>query len=140
MLPYLEIKGPDRGPVFSQKPWPRLSFDADSKRSFPPAGNKAGIRLDGTVILLLSSYPLAVQLHGIMATAADDFAYQLAHINESRKGHVIAVNAAMITVSTVSVTLRFVSRRLVNAPIKYDDYAILVALVRMTVAPPGLPP
>ena len=64
-----------------------------------------------------------------MASAADDYAYQLAHINDSRQASAYALNGAMITLSTIAVALRLCSRRLVHAPVLYDDYAIIFALV-----------
>ena len=69
-----------------------------------------------------------------MATLSDSISSQLAHINDNRQATIVGLKVLLTALSTIAVALRLLSRRLVKAPFRYDDYAVVVALVR----PPSL--
>lgn len=54
-----------------------------------------------------------------------------AHIQDDRGGQIAVVCSVMIVVATVSVALRLLTRWLISAPWKLDDYAIVAALVNI---------
>ena len=65
-----------------------------------------------------------------MATLGDpslgySYAYQLEHKDESRQRQVIAAHATLLTLSTIAVSLRILSRRLSKQPLKWDDFLIV---------------
>ncbi|KAI9684642.1 MAG: hypothetical protein M1829_000015 [Trizodia sp. TS-e1964] len=66
-----------------------------------------------------------------LITPADllDLAYQQAHIADDRSNFVIAVTTALLTLATIAVALRILSRRLIKAPIKWDDALVILAVV-----------
>lgn len=60
-------------------------------------------------------------------------AFQEAHLHDDRSlGLKVTFTLALI-VATVAVALRIVSRRISNAPLKADDYTIMIALVWMSI-------
>ncbi len=63
-----------------------------------------------------------------MANSAD-IRNQLAHIHDDRSGQIAVIISVMIVVATTAVSLRLVTRWLIAAPWKLDDYAIIAALV-----------
>lgn len=56
--------------------------------------------------------------------------YQLAHASEDTGGQELAAVVAVTILANVAVIARFISRKLVKVPLKWDDWAIVVALVR----------
>ena len=58
--------------------------------------------------------------------------YQLTHIHEDHSSDIVVSHIICITLATVAVALRFVSRRVCRAAILSDDYMIIAALVRLT--------
>ena len=65
----------------------------------------------------------------VAMSLTDSFNYQLAHIDESRQGQLIAINVTLISLSTIAVVLRFVARHLMKARWGWDDYCIFLAEV-----------
>lgn len=49
-----------------------------------------------------------------------------------------AITIAVFTLAVVAVTLRFLARVLIKAPIWWDDFLILVALVRIPYSFPAM--
>lgn len=64
-----------------------------------------------------------------MSISPAEIAYQLAHVNQSRTGELIASTAALSALATVLVLARFIIRVHTKVGLKADDWAILVALV-----------
>lgn len=64
-----------------------------------------------------------------MAISPAEAAYQLAHAHQSKTGQLIGSTAALSTLATVLVVVRFVTRVHTKVGLKADDWAILVALV-----------
>ena len=54
------------------------------------------------------------------------------------KNEIIIPAAVMISVATVAVFLRFLSRRLLKLPLLWDDWLILVAMVILAIGLPDL--
>ena len=50
-------------------------------------------------------------------------------LDANRGPYLFWVCVAMITLSTLAVSLRFVSRKMAGLPILFDDWTILIALV-----------
>ena len=71
-----------------------------------------------------------------MSIKPAEVAYQLAHANQSRTGQLIASTAALSAIATVLVLARFIIRVHTKVGLKADDWAILVALVRIQTAMP----
>ena len=61
---------------------------------------------------------------------AASFEYQLAHIHDSRQRSIVILNVCFSVLATVAVVCRLWARRLVKVPWRYDDYTIILALVR----------
>ena len=55
--------------------------------------------------------------------------YQLAHIHEDRSANIVISHAICLPIAVIAVALRYVSRRLIQAPIQADDWLIIAALV-----------
>lgn len=55
--------------------------------------------------------------------------YQLAHINQSISGSMVAINIALPVIATAFVVLRMIARQTKRAPWQADDFVILSALV-----------
>ncbi|MCJ1280168.1 hypothetical protein MMC21_007995 [Puttea exsequens] len=55
--------------------------------------------------------------------------YQLDHVHESRVSEIVSTLIICLVIATLAVVLRFVSRRMVKATLKGDDWMMLVALV-----------
>lgn len=51
-------------------------------------------------------------------------------INEDKGPHLARICSVMIVISAIAVVLRFLSRRVVKAPLLWDDWVILLAMVR----------
>ena len=64
----------------------------------------------------------------LLPTSAD-IQYMKEHIGESKVVGLVAVNVSGLCIGITAVCLRVVSRRLVRAKIKADDWMIAVALV-----------
>ena len=64
----------------------------------------------------------------LLPTTAD-IQYMKEHIGESRVVGLVAVNVSGLCIAITAVYLRVVSRRLVRAKIKADDWMIALALV-----------
>lgn len=62
--------------------------------------------------------------------SASDIQYQLEHIDESRIPELLVSQIICFVLAVAAVILRLLSRRLHQAPIKSDDFMILVALVK----------
>ena len=66
-----------------------------------------------------------------MATpTAAQIQYMQEHINDSLVPNLIAANVICSVVSLVAVVARFVARRLIRAPYKWDDWLIVLAWVK----------
>lgn len=59
----------------------------------------------------------------------DQFIYQVEHSKDDETKAVYVVEAVLITLATIAVILRFLSRRIKVAPYLLDDWLIVVALV-----------
>ncbi|KAI9681278.1 MAG: hypothetical protein M1817_002561 [Caeruleum heppii] len=64
-----------------------------------------------------------------MATLGEALDYQLARQSESQAPMLYTYNAVLISLASVAVFLRLLSRRLVKLRWQSDDYAIIVALI-----------
>lgn len=56
--------------------------------------------------------------------------YMLAHLDDDRRPNYIAANAICIGFAIVAVVLRFVSRTLAGVRLGWDDFTIVLSLVR----------
>lgn len=68
-----------------------------------------------------------------MSIAPSSLAFQEAHLYDDRSLGLKVTFILALIISTVAVVLRVVSRRIANAPLKADDYTIMVSLVRSSV-------
>lgn len=59
-----------------------------------------------------------------------ELVYQFSHATDDRRRSGIICNATLVAVATIAVALRFASRRLKGARILWDDYMVVIALVR----------
>lgn len=50
--------------------------------------------------------------------------------NESRQPQIIGVATMLLFLSTLAVALRLLFRRMTGVGLWYDDYAVMVALIR----------
>ena len=66
-----------------------------------------------------------------MSISPAEAAYQLAHANQSRTGELIDSTAALSALATALVLARFIIRVHTKVGLKADDWAILIALVRI---------
>ncbi|KAI9843165.1 MAG: hypothetical protein M1838_002753 [Thelocarpon superellum] len=73
----------------------------------------------------MSSFTLT---EGSPAEISANFKYQLSHLSENHKWQLVALNVAMLVLSTVSVVLRLWARRLVQVRMGWDDWLILISL------------
>ena len=64
-----------------------------------------------------------------MSIAPASLAFQEAHLHDDRSLGLKVTFVISLLISTLAVVLRIVSRRVSNAPLKADDYTIVVALV-----------
>lgn len=55
---------------------------------------------------------------------------QLNHIHDDRAPDIVASISVVFALAVVAVTLRLICRRLMKVALSYDDYLILVGLVR----------
>ena len=55
------------------------------------------------------------------------------HIEESQAKNVLAGNLSVAMIATIAVALRLLARRVQEVTLGYDDYLILIALVRLFV-------
>ena len=55
--------------------------------------------------------------------------YQLAHINESKVGDIVATLIVCLVIAVFAIMLRFVSRLMNKARLKADDWMVVVALL-----------
>ena len=67
-----------------------------------------------------------------------EVAYQSAHIHEDRGPLIIGVSVTLITLTTVTVALRFIARWIRQLPWGLDDYFMIPALVRSILRLVGL--
>jgi hypothetical protein len=65
-----------------------------------------------------------------MALPAAEIRYQQLHIEDDRSPDVIASIAICLPAAYLAVALRFVSRRVAGAKLLWDDWLIVIALVR----------
>ena len=63
------------------------------------------------------------------APSPAEIQYQKAHIHENKAPDIIASHVICFVLACIAVTLRFIARRIKKAPIKADDWFIVVALV-----------
>ena len=59
----------------------------------------------------------------------EDIAFQKAHIKDDRSNDIIVSHAICIAIAFVAVILRFVSRRVGNLKVSWDDYMIVAAFI-----------
>lgn len=64
-----------------------------------------------------------------MSIAPSSLAFQEAHLHDDRSLGLKVTFVIALVISTVAVALRILSRRISNAPLKADDYTIIIALV-----------
>ena len=58
-----------------------------------------------------------------------DFKYQLAHIHDDRRRQVVALNATLLVLGSITVVLRLIGRKLQGAQLKIDDFLMVLAVV-----------
>jgi len=56
--------------------------------------------------------------------------YEIAHVHDDRGPDMVVSNVICISLACVAVLLRLIARRLSKAKIWFDDYMIVVALVK----------
>lgn len=61
--------------------------------------------------------------------SAADIAYQKAHITDDRRDSIIVSHAICIALAFVAVVLRFISRKIGEVKIHWDDYMTVAAFV-----------
>ena len=59
----------------------------------------------------------------------EDIAYQKEHIQDDRSNDIIVSHTICIAIASVAVILRFISRRVGNLKVSWDDYMIVAAFV-----------
>ena len=64
-----------------------------------------------------------------MSLPPEELAYQEAHIHEDRSTGLTVAYVIALVVSTITVALRIVARRISKTPLKADDFTIILALV-----------
>lgn len=57
--------------------------------------------------------------------------YQIKNINDNRGREIVVVTIILAVLATLAVILRFACRRLTKIAISWDDYLIVVGLVRV---------
>lgn len=57
------------------------------------------------------------------------FAYQTAHIKESKRSEILAVLAILVSLSTIAVLMRITIRLRTKVGFGADDYCVIVAWV-----------
>lgn len=62
---------------------------------------------------------------------AQDIARQLANLHEDKGPLMLKVEIPCTVLATITVILRLWSRRIVRVPLKWDDYTIVLSLVRI---------
>ena len=65
---------------------------------------------------------------GLLPTPAE-ILYMKEHINDTKVPGILASNIVCLCIAFSAVSLRFISRRLVRAEFKIDDWMIVLALV-----------
>lgn len=65
---------------------------------------------------------------------------QLLHHHDDRQREIVAVNVALVLLASISVVLRLLGRRFRKAPLKADDYVMIVAMVSPYPSNPGVLP
>lgn len=65
----------------------------------------------------------------------DEVQYEAIYISDDDSTTVITTITACACIAFASVILRLISRRLKHVPLQDDDYAAIVAMVRMGLAP-----
>ena len=60
-----------------------------------------------------------------------EVSYSQAHLNDDRIPTIIAVDTLLLSVASIAVILRFVSRSIVKSALRADDWMIVVGLVRI---------
>ena len=73
--------------------------------------------LDGLSLLSFQDIPIA------------DLVYQAAHVDDDERTRLAATNIFMITITTLFVLLKLLSRRISKVKLAADDYVLLVAYV-----------
>ena len=73
--------------------------------------------------------PSTLAVAVIMSIAPASLAFQEAHLHDDRSLGLKVTFVIALIVANVAVALRIVSRRIANAPLRADDYTIIVALV-----------
>lgn len=61
--------------------------------------------------------------------------YQEKHKNENKGPEIVVSLAIMLAVAYIAVGLRFTSRRMVRVKLSYDDWVMVIGLVRRTGSP-----
>ena len=64
-----------------------------------------------------------------MSIAPSSLAFQETHLHDDRSLGLKITFVFALVIATVAVALRVASRRISNAPLKADDFTIIVALV-----------
>lgn len=67
----------------------------------------------------------------IPSLSNDELQNELAHARDNKSPQVIAATVAFMVISTVSVALRVLSRRIQGIKLGADDYMIFVSLVSL---------
>ena len=67
-----------------------------------------------------------------MATLNAEIEYQKAHVQDDRRPELVISVIVCLSLAYISVLLRILSRRLIQASLKADDWMIVAELVRST--------
>ena len=63
----------------------------------------------------------------------EEIAYQLTNISDDRRTDIVASTIVLAVLATVAVILRLFCRRFTNIALSWDDYLIVIGLVRVTI-------
>ena len=63
------------------------------------------------------------------ALSAQEIQYMREHAKDDKRANLYACVACCAILPSIAVLLRFVARRRIHAPLKADDYLVLLALV-----------
>ena len=67
-----------------------------------------------------------------MGSKPEDFQYQLLHWADDRGSAISGVSIAFFSVAFLAVCLRMLARKTTGAPLGYDDFFIVIAVVSPT--------
>ena len=92
--------------------------------------SKASLTVERTSVLYGSSLSLLVNM---LSLALADIAYMQQHIQDTLVHPILAVNISCMLIAFVAIWLRIITRRMIRAPLKVDDWTIIGATAGLSV-------